>query len=922
LKFQWQAQHNNISQVEYEFELRELPNSGAAPQSAFLYSPIIHQERLFYTSLIYSAIFPPLDAGKTYGWRVRAIAKDGVDELNIFENNGYSEIFWFHTNSGCEPPAVNANVHDYQLDLTWNAIENISEYEVQFCNKYEGTGEWRKYLTDRTNYTFYSLQLGSTYQYRVGAKCANGNFVYGTVYELTMPEVDTSRMANCGIIEDIDLSNREPLPELKIGDVFMASDYPVTVTKVTGSNGVFTGEGWVMLRWILNVRVAVEFENIPINTDKRATGGIINFKYNKDWKNVGNLDKPSDGNDNGLGIKIADTVINFVIPGVDSFELNCNDITADCEIIIHGGNGEIATIILPRDSTGQLDLPYVIKDADGNTFIVDKDSTGQDGDVSVTAASYAGVKEYPCFIGYALDRNENDLYFCNTQNVDKQDELLSALKLKIEEQPAVGNINNANMNCEIQVKSNGVYMSWYKAENSNSLTRTKPTTMKFEVKLNEQIVNEDGQSVTIMDNMLIDGDNVCELFMNEQGKITLIAKYTLRKYTDETYRMEVERTISPPDKRIDLYDDNFTVGTEDDVHFNTNENIRLSVKKINRTNKDTILYSNERTQWYVNDVKTYAGAYYNYTVQSGNNPVIKAVTETNTIRIILNVKQPPNIDGNISPDYSGLTVQADKDSAHVYYDNALPRCMTQDVGTFIRNSPKPIVVRIEKHAAVGGTILQGEADDGAKITVDYYNKLYLKDITKDGDNAVMEARLISKLHSGDIIGITKSVEDGRPTQKTEILISRIRRLSPSNADNLVKMIKEKRTDQDLLNSLEYEITEGDDIDEWVTFHNSSPISLMINLSNLGNDAVANTPRSDFTRLMAHELLHHHWTHFKKFEKLKWKIIRDKQNAYQYILSDGLASGNTQDSNQACSTGAGHERHNPEHSKVCNEQYNY
>ncbi|MDR1199938.1 MAG: fibronectin type III domain-containing protein, partial [Prevotellaceae bacterium] len=219
LKFQWQAQHNNISQVEYEFELRELPSSGAAPQSSFLYSPIIHQERLFYTSLIYSAVFPPLDAGKTYGWRVRAIAKDGVDELNIFENNGYSEIFWFHTNSGCEPPAVSANVHDYQLDLTWNAIENISEYEVQFCNKYEGTGEWRKYLTDRTNYTFYSLQPGSTYQYRVGAKCANGNFVYGNVYELTMPEVDTARMANCGIIEDIDLSNREPLPELKAGDV-------------------------------------------------------------------------------------------------------------------------------------------------------------------------------------------------------------------------------------------------------------------------------------------------------------------------------------------------------------------------------------------------------------------------------------------------------------------------------------------------------------------------------------------------------------------------------------------------------------------------------------------------------------------------------------------------------------------------------
>ncbi|MDR1552722.1 MAG: fibronectin type III domain-containing protein, partial [Prevotellaceae bacterium] len=295
LKFQWQPQHSNISQIEYEFELRELPPNGAAPQSAFLYSPIIYQERLFYTSLLYSAVFPPLDANKTYGWRVRAIAKDGVDELNIFENNGYSEIHWFRTNAGCEPPIINYNVHDYQLDLTWNAIDGSNEYEVQFCNKYEGTGILQKYRTADTKYTFYSLQRGSTYQYRVGAECTNGNLVYSSLFEFTVPEYDSARMANCGVLPKADLSNREPLQELKVGDVFMASDYLVTVTKISGSNGVFTGEGWIMLRWIFNVRVAVEFENIPINTDKRAVGGIINFKYSKDWKNIANLDNYSDG---------------------------------------------------------------------------------------------------------------------------------------------------------------------------------------------------------------------------------------------------------------------------------------------------------------------------------------------------------------------------------------------------------------------------------------------------------------------------------------------------------------------------------------------------------------------------------------------------------------------------------------------------
>jgi hypothetical protein len=200
-------------------------------------------------------------------------------------------------------------------------------------------------------------------------------------------------MANCGIIEDIDLSNREPLPELKAGDVFMASDYPVTVTKISGSNGVFTGEGWVMLRWILNVRVAVEFENIPINTDKRATGGIINFKYNKDWKNVGNLDKPNDGNDGSGGIKI-DVTVDFVIPPNPEFEYN--DSTG--VLIIYDLSGEPHSIELPKNSEGKVVFPVTVKDKDGNVYEINEEideygnATGkyvitqEDGDDEISAA--------------------------------------------------------------------------------------------------------------------------------------------------------------------------------------------------------------------------------------------------------------------------------------------------------------------------------------------------------------------------------------------------------------------------------------------------------------------------------------------------------------------------------------------------------
>jgi hypothetical protein len=372
LKFQWQPQHNNISQVEYEFELREIPENGAAPQSAFLYSPIIHQERFFYTNFIYSAIHPMLDAGKTYGWRVRAIAKDGVDELNLFENNGYSEIFFFKSGSGCEPPVVTANVHDYQLDLTWQALDGASEYEVQFCNKYEGTGEWRKYITTNTHYTFYSLQLSSTYMYRVGTKCNNGSFVYGNVFEFKMPDVDSARLENCGMIPDIDLSNREPLQELNVGDVFMASDYPVTVTKVTdGSNGVFSGEGWLPVKWIFNSKFKVEFKNILINTDKIVIEGDVNFKYDPNWSQVADLDGSdgNSGNDGSGGIK-SDITVDFVIPPNPEFEYN--DSTG--VLVIYDLSGTPHNIELPKNSEGKVVFPVTIKDANGNVYEVNEET--------------------------------------------------------------------------------------------------------------------------------------------------------------------------------------------------------------------------------------------------------------------------------------------------------------------------------------------------------------------------------------------------------------------------------------------------------------------------------------------------------------------------------------------------------------------
>jgi hypothetical protein len=213
-------------------------------------------------------------------------------------------------------------------------------------------------------------------------------------------------MANCGIIEDIDLSNREPLPELKAGDVFMASDYPVTVTKVTGSNGVFTGEGWVMLRWILNVRVAVEFENIPINTDKRATGGIINFKYNKDWKNVGNLDNYSDGGrqNTASGIIRPDYTFNFVIPENPVFVY---DTTGYLIVYDYSTTPPTEAGRQKLNDDGNPVFPMTVKDKEGNVYRLTEE-TDENGN-KIISSEYLGKQGTPLTAdNFDADRIDSD----------------------------------------------------------------------------------------------------------------------------------------------------------------------------------------------------------------------------------------------------------------------------------------------------------------------------------------------------------------------------------------------------------------------------------------------------------------------------------------------------------------------------------
>ncbi|KAA6344576.1 hypothetical protein EZS27_007810 [termite gut metagenome] len=373
LKFQWEPQHKNLSQVEYEFELRELPNFGSAPQSSFLYAPVIYRERQLYTYLNYNVMMPPLDPDKLYGWRVRAVAKDGVDEINLFENNGYSEIRWFMTIGSCDPPTgLSASVEGRRVDIQWFPDPNNNEFVVQYRPKH-GTGleDWVSVNTYDSRTSLYDVQRGMVYEYRVGGICTSGQPVFSGIKEITVPAVDSVRLANCGVMPKIDFSNKEPLAELKTGDVVMLSDYPMIVTEVSGTKGNFTGEGWVPVNWLLDTKWAVEFSNITVNTDHRMIDGSVRAKYDEKEGNIAGLDAFTEGGAGNTknGITRMDVELDFSIPKNPQF--NYSPQTG--EMVVYSTDGQQVGVVNVGKNEGKEVFPMTVKDKDGNIYKVEEE---------------------------------------------------------------------------------------------------------------------------------------------------------------------------------------------------------------------------------------------------------------------------------------------------------------------------------------------------------------------------------------------------------------------------------------------------------------------------------------------------------------------------------------------------------------------
>ena len=371
--FRWYPQHLGLSGVEYELHIRKMPDYCQNPAAQYDSGTEVFTTKTRQTLYNYSNIDPELIPGYTYAWRVRAVAMDGIDEVGVFDNDGYSETGWFRVVRGCDAPVIDRAEAGYRkLDLGWHGSVDDMRYTVQYsAEKENGSYNWTDTTTIDNETTLYGLTPGATYSYRVGALCsATGKPVYSQIGTVQIPNRDSISAANCGVAPVYKELSKERKTDLKVGDrVTVGGDYTMLITELNSKgNGVYGGKGRLTFTWVFFVGLEVTFDDLVVNTDGYQIDGTVNTVYDGTNTNIANLDQLSDGGVNNRESHMSadgrSTLMNFSVPPMPR-----SDLSEDGgSVVVYDLSGAPHTIEIPSNGNGGQSIPFSLTDIDGNTW--------------------------------------------------------------------------------------------------------------------------------------------------------------------------------------------------------------------------------------------------------------------------------------------------------------------------------------------------------------------------------------------------------------------------------------------------------------------------------------------------------------------------------------------------------------------------
>ena len=403
IRFQWTPRHQGLSGTEYEFVLKELPDNGVAPQSAFAYGQEIYRTHTRSTSLSYTHLEPLLFPNRRYAWQVRALAREGMNEVGMFEHGGYSEISWFTLNDQCDAPrGLKAQPRFAKVDLSWSKVIGTTGYIVECRPKTKlNVYEWAQTEVAGEQLTLAQLKPGWTYEWRVGTRCTGNRPVFSEVREFTLSKYNENLLADCGkepIRSDL---AKEPHLGIRAGDVVtIGGDYPMTITEVTPlGDGWYAGKGKTRLKTIIDAPIAVRFDRLRINVDKYQIDGTVEASYDEGKGKIANTDYIDDGGKDlrPATLRIREQKLGFSLPESPRFFLkrptNSSESgrfqleTQDAE-----GNPQTIQLELPEGADYKSIFPMTVTDAEGNSYQIQAEESEPQDDETATSQGQIALK--------------------------------------------------------------------------------------------------------------------------------------------------------------------------------------------------------------------------------------------------------------------------------------------------------------------------------------------------------------------------------------------------------------------------------------------------------------------------------------------------------------------------------------------------
>lgn len=389
IRFQWYPRHQGLAGTEYEFVLKELPDNGAAPQAAFAYGNEIYRTRTRHTTLNYTHLEPILLPNRRYAWQVQAIARDGVDELGLFEHGGFSEIYWFTLNENCPVPmGLKADPRYAKVDFSWNRVVGATGYMLACRPKTsKDIYEWSEVQSYGERMTLAQLKPGWTYEWRVGTLCTGDKPIYSAIQEVTLPKSNVDLLRDCGKEPPRPNLSPDPALDIQVGDtVTIGGDYPMVITQLQSlGDGWYSGRGTTRLSSIIELpRVALRFDRLRINIEKCQIDGLVEAIYADQPGGIADLDKIDDGGKRvqPSKLRIRERKVDFALG--DMPDMSFDPETGELEVTDAEGKPQRIKLDLPEGGASASAFPMIITDSKGDSYQLSPDKSSE---VSSSGAS-------------------------------------------------------------------------------------------------------------------------------------------------------------------------------------------------------------------------------------------------------------------------------------------------------------------------------------------------------------------------------------------------------------------------------------------------------------------------------------------------------------------------------------------------------